>query len=333
MTDAATAFDAALACWTGDPLSDMSDFSFYDMPARCLHEFQLEIVERRNEAYLRCGRQLDMLRDIEAWIAMEPWRERLRGHHMLALYCAGRQIEALAVYTDLRDLLVTNFGVEPSEEIRQLHGNILRQEPQLLATLADLQELYQVAGPTSATSSNDRPDTESLLSQLRQIANDDIVVVDGGPDINKTWLVIEVSDSALDNRHNLTDDTGNAMTTHDARRLARRHPQPTVKRHSRRYRTARAESRPLLAGATGRRLTSQLNPTPDAASGPLATICRYEATASTAVGSHASAASAEMVVTPRKSTTARLTELVGHEVEYPREQLGSGDVERSSAAG
>jgi DNA-binding SARP family transcriptional activator len=212
MASASTAFDAALGCWTGDALDDLSDFPFYDAHARCLREFQLEIVERRNEAYLRCGRQLELLRDIEAWVAMGPWRERLRSHQMIALYCAGRQIEALAVYKDLRDLLVSDFGVEPSREVQQLHGKILRQEPELLATIADLQALYEPSGPTRADFAHNPSDAASLIRRLRQIADDsDIVVVDGGPGINKTWLVVEVSGRVPDSGSDLTDDTGNGL--------------------------------------------------------------------------------------------------------------------------
>ena len=180
--------------------------------ARCLPEFQLEIVERRNEAYLRCGRQLELLRDIEAWVAVGPWRERLRSQQMIALYCAGRQIEALAVYKDLRDLLVSDFGVEPSREVQLLNGKILRQEPELLATLADLQALYEPSGPISAAVAHNPSDAASLIRRLRQIADDsDIVVVDGGPGINKTWLVVEVSGRVPDSGSDLTDDTGNVL--------------------------------------------------------------------------------------------------------------------------
>ena len=130
---ASSEFDDALACWSGEPLADVTNFPFYDATARRLREFQIALVESRNAAYLRCGRHLELLPDIESWIAANPWRERLRAHQMVALYRSGRQIEALAAYDDLRRLLVTDFGVDPHEDLQRLRGRILEGDPTLLA--------------------------------------------------------------------------------------------------------------------------------------------------------------------------------------------------------
>ena len=130
---AASEFDAALACWTGEPLADVTNFPFYDSFARRLRELQLGLIESRNAAYLRCGRHLEVLSDIVSWIEANPWRERLRAHYMVALYRGGRQIEALAAYDDLRRLLLTDFGVDPHEDIQELRARILQGDPTLLA--------------------------------------------------------------------------------------------------------------------------------------------------------------------------------------------------------
>jgi len=50
---------------------------------------------------------------------------------MLALYRAGRQAEALAVYADTRRQLIRDLGIEPGEQLRELHGAILAQDPGL----------------------------------------------------------------------------------------------------------------------------------------------------------------------------------------------------------
>jgi DNA-binding SARP family transcriptional activator len=141
---ASAEYAAALACWTGEPLADVASFPFHDGAARRLREFQLGLVESRNVAYLRCGRHLDVLPDIETWIEANPWRERLRAQQMVALYRSGRQIEALAAYDDLRRLLVTDFGVDPHEGLQELQVRILRGDSTLLADRGRPPELADV---------------------------------------------------------------------------------------------------------------------------------------------------------------------------------------------
>ena len=51
---------------------------------------------------------------------------------MLALYRAGRQGEALAVYAKTCALLIDELGIEPEEELRELQRRILAQDPGLL---------------------------------------------------------------------------------------------------------------------------------------------------------------------------------------------------------
>ena len=172
---AATLLEATLACWSGDPLSDVANFPFYDAAVRQLRDLRACVLELRNVAYLRCGRDREVLDDIDAWTGSHPWRERLRSQQMIALYRTGRQIEALAVYDDFRHLLVTHYGVDPCEEIQELHRRILRQDPSLLE---------------SPVETRDRV----LAEPLREITFDpaDVVIVEGGPGVEKDWLVVEI---------------------------------------------------------------------------------------------------------------------------------------------
>jgi len=52
---------------------------------------------------------------------------------MLALYRAGRQAEALRAYTEIRDRLVDELGVDPGSSLRELETRILDHDPSLVA--------------------------------------------------------------------------------------------------------------------------------------------------------------------------------------------------------
>ena len=60
-----------------------------------LAELRAATVEERFDALLATGRDADLVPDLDAAIAAMPFRERLRGQLMLALYRSGRQADAL----------------------------------------------------------------------------------------------------------------------------------------------------------------------------------------------------------------------------------------------
>jgi DNA-binding SARP family transcriptional activator len=193
-TQATASFNAALACWTGEPLADLAVFPFHDAAARSLRDFRISVVESRNAACLRSGGHLDVLRDIDTWIETEPWRERLRAHQMVALYRSGRQIEALAAYETLRQLLVTDFGVDPHEDLQRLHGRILRRDPALLDNRSDPQARV-VPLPLRAVGSGS--DGANRSGEIR-LDRADVVMVEGGPGVERVWLVAEVPSGERD---------------------------------------------------------------------------------------------------------------------------------------
>jgi YVTN family beta-propeller protein len=121
----------ALAEWRGDPLADLAFEPFAQGEAARLEELRVVALESQIDAELQLGRHAVVEPEIERLIAEHPLRERLRALQMLALYRAGRQADALAAYRDARAVLVEEVGVEPGDELRELHGAILRQDPAL----------------------------------------------------------------------------------------------------------------------------------------------------------------------------------------------------------
>ena len=101
-----------------------------------LDELRLLTVEARLEAKLALGRHVDVIPELESLIEAEPLRERPRAQLMVALYRAGRQADALAVFRSTRTKLVDELGIEPGPELRELEAAILRQDASLRPTAA-----------------------------------------------------------------------------------------------------------------------------------------------------------------------------------------------------
>ena len=125
----------ALALWRGPALEEFGE-PFAEGEARRLEELRLALTEERLAADLALGRHVDANREIEALVAAEPLRERLRELQMVALYRSGRQAEALAAYQDAFRALSEELGIEPSARLRELERAVLRQDPSLDAPAA-----------------------------------------------------------------------------------------------------------------------------------------------------------------------------------------------------
>jgi YVTN family beta-propeller protein len=126
----------ALALWRGPALGDLAYESFARGEIERLEEQRLRAVEERIEAELALGRHASLVAELEALSNEHPLRERLHGQLMLALYRSGRQAEALETYTDLRDHLRDELGIDPSPALQRLEQAILRQDHALEVPLS-----------------------------------------------------------------------------------------------------------------------------------------------------------------------------------------------------
>jgi DNA-binding SARP family transcriptional activator len=121
----------ARSLWRGAPLADFAYETFAQTAIARLEELRLNIYEERIGYELELGRHAELIGELEALVAEEPLRERLRGHLMLALYRSGRQADALHAYQEARRVLLEELGIDPGPALQQLHSAILRQERSL----------------------------------------------------------------------------------------------------------------------------------------------------------------------------------------------------------
>ncbi|GAA0544411.1 BTAD domain-containing putative transcriptional regulator [Saccharopolyspora spinosporotrichia] len=132
---AARTLREALRLWRGGALVDFVDAPFAAAQAARLEELRLGALEDRIDADLRAGRDgepvelVELVAELDGLCARHPLRERFTGLRMRALYSAGRQADALGAYEALRRRLADELGVDPSQELRDLHGAVLRGEP------------------------------------------------------------------------------------------------------------------------------------------------------------------------------------------------------------
>ena len=123
----------ALGLWRGTPFADAGCERLHREQVPPLSELRLQAAEWRAESGMALGRHAELVGELAGWCAEEPLRERFAALSMLALYRSGRQADALAAYRQARRMLVDELGVEPGEELRRLHQQVLARDPALAA--------------------------------------------------------------------------------------------------------------------------------------------------------------------------------------------------------
>jgi DNA-binding SARP family transcriptional activator/predicted negative regulator of RcsB-dependent stress response len=144
---AARTLRQALGLWHGSALANLPPSLAVDAESTRLEEGRLVALEERVEIDLRLGRHAYLVGELETLVACYPNRERLRHQLMLALYRSGRQVEALTVYRDTRQMLAEELGLEPSPALQQLERAILRADPALEPVLPTAGAPLGLSGP------------------------------------------------------------------------------------------------------------------------------------------------------------------------------------------
>jgi predicted ATPase/DNA-binding SARP family transcriptional activator len=196
MALASTVLSDALALRRGEPLSEFAYADFARSERAHLEELTIVAVEARVEADLAGGRNAELVDELEAQCREHPLRERLWELLMLALYGAGRQAEALRAYSEIRDHLVEELGIDPGPALRDLETRILNQDPSL--SVAEPAPTRAVAVPTVAGNLPEQLSSfvgrDVELEQLGEaVGSSRLVTLTGPGGVGKTRLAIEAA--------------------------------------------------------------------------------------------------------------------------------------------
>ena len=182
---------SALALWRGPALQGLTGTAWFSAEARRLETLRVDALEEDFEVRLALGEHRELEPALRSALADNPFRERLWGQLMLALYRSGRQADALETFQEARRVLADELGLEPGPELRRLQEAILAQDPSIASVPGRPQTPWQ---PPCAVDVVRRPRgrarrVAALLHEHR------LVTLIGPPGVGKSRLAVETARS------------------------------------------------------------------------------------------------------------------------------------------
>ena len=99
---------------------------------------------------LALGEHRELTPALRSALADNPFRERLWGQLMLALYRSGRQADALETFQEARRVLADELGLEPGPELRRLQEAILAHDPAIAAVPVERRRRGNLPAPSTS---------------------------------------------------------------------------------------------------------------------------------------------------------------------------------------
>jgi predicted ATPase/DNA-binding SARP family transcriptional activator len=175
----------ALALWRGRPLQGLPDSPWAGAEAARLEALRADALEEQFEAALALGEHTELVAWIRRTLEEHPFRERLWGQLMLALYRSGRQAEALETFRQARGVLAEQLGIEPGPGLQRLQAAILAHDP----SLASVPAAPRGRLPAPVTSFVGRE--QALASVVELVGGHRLVTLIGPPGVGKSRLALE----------------------------------------------------------------------------------------------------------------------------------------------
>lgn len=211
--DAVRLLELALWEWRGQPFGGLQG-AFLDASARALVEARLGALERLVALQIRRGGSLPLVGRLVELVGEHPYRESLRVALIRTLAANGRQADALEVFEEGRRLLADELGLDPGEELRSAHQDVLRGETGVAAgRQPDHPDVAAAAGPAPehagdrsflprdiAEFTGRRAEIDRLLEFARGTSGQALVIsaINGMGGAGKTALAVHLAHRLID---------------------------------------------------------------------------------------------------------------------------------------
>lgn len=138
-------YQQAVSLYKQDFLPRLSEQLWVIPLATYYHGLYLDTVFEYAQLLLAAEKYVELANLIKVAVLIEPYDDKLHALLITALLRQGNSLAALNHYDVATDLLYRNFGVRPSEELRDLYHEIMKERKNLEMDLAVIQNDLQEA--------------------------------------------------------------------------------------------------------------------------------------------------------------------------------------------
>jgi predicted ATPase/DNA-binding SARP family transcriptional activator len=188
---AAESVTFALELWRGPALHGLTDTPWFRAEARRLESLRVDALEEQFEAALALAEHREIVAGLRAALEENPFRERLWGQLMLALYRSGRQPDALEAFHEARRALSDELALEPGPDLRRLQEAILAHDPAIAPVAVAPRRRGNLPAPSTSFVGREQ-DVAQAVELLREHR---LVTLTGPPGVGKSRLAVEIARS------------------------------------------------------------------------------------------------------------------------------------------
>jgi DNA-binding SARP family transcriptional activator len=202
LDDAESKLSRALDICRGPVLTDVEVGPVLAAEVHRMEERRRSALDLWLDINLEFGRHAALVDQLRALVETDPTHEGFVGKLMLSLVRSGRRTAALDTYHRTRHLLVTEYGLEPSAELQELHFAILRDDSSLLTPAPAARETIRPVATAPAQLPAEIGDFVGREAELARITDLFVkpealgapaVEIVGPPGIGSTTLAVQAA--------------------------------------------------------------------------------------------------------------------------------------------